>query len=284
MEMETSKITKAEMEHLIKFVRTFGFHYSMRTGKPLTSLEQLIGAFETDEFTLEDMYYSHLDQVLQHATKAEDIFWENHMEMFEYQNYFPNQCNKSVDEGAWIKIRTKTGYEVHWARFSNRKIIYGELIEHHMVEIDNYIKKIDFSIATNTIESFQKKVNDHRDIVSELMIRQYISIKPYEVRITRTKSKTEYYLPYQYELVTDEELEHLSSAYVDHVVGVGAKTLYTQDNKDAIFYLTTRGIPKRTAEIMAMLKQMYFTFNMEEALEEYNNQFTKQVTFGLKTV
>lgn len=263
-------LTKDEIEYLAQYFMLFKSAYYHIRGIKLETLDQIIDLINSKEITFEDVFFVYIDKIFRSGDLREEdeIFWEDNMDKFDCQNYFPG--DKRIETGAWIKIRNEVGFEIHYAKPTNRKRRFNEELEAVQSEMAKYIK--------NQLEDLQNDRKPRIDYKAkldalnlkylELKLRMYINIKPYEVKIQRNKSKVEYYMPYQYELVHD--IETYSDAYVQNVPALTIKTLYTSQNNDAIFYLQSRGISKKTAEMMASLKQTYFTFNMVEGCFIYN--------------
>ena len=284
-------LTKEQTESLVLYLQCFKSAYRFATGKDLKTVEQIIDLILEGKFTFDDVFDTYLDTCLNFKLdNKEGEFFDMNMEMFMCENYFPPK-EKQVNEGAWIKIRTENGFEVHYAKKTNRKRRFNEEYEKIYDKLTcsfkqtikglsdfNNTKKVE-EVLSPTKKEKQKKL---RDILSELIIREIIGIKPYEIKINRTKSKTEYFLPYQYEIIDD--VEEFSNAYVAEVPGVSVKRLFTSENKDIVFYLTSRGISKKTAEMLASLKQTYFKVNMEEAMKAYNDYFKACVKIVKKKV
>jgi hypothetical protein len=236
--------------------------YYLKFSEKLVNAEQLIYAVEREEFSFEeDIWGGYLDEVLDGMEEIHAEYFDNNIQKFDCEIYFPNENKLLPEGGGWIKIRTETGFEVHFARKAVRLRRWTELIERELRSTKRNLK-------TKNLENASKFLNDS---TPELMIRNRISLQPYEVYIYKTKSQKAYLMPDEYELVDD--IDQFAEAYMNSITGVRTKGLYTSQNKDAVFYLQSRGIPKKVAEVMASLKQMYFTVNMEEALEEYNKQW-----------
>jgi hypothetical protein len=271
-----NNLTKEEIDLLANYLLIFKKAYYLATREALNTVEQLINLINGGNFTFEDDVWGiYLDTALHDLMDNELEYFDNHIEEFMCEIYFPT--NTSLPEGgAWIKIRTETGFEVHYAKKAIRKKRWNELIEKCLKSANRTLRVRDTDKAKPLL-----------DKLPELRIRQALNLPPYEVYIYRTKTKKEYYYTNQYTII--ENIEEFSNAYISSVTGLYAKTLYSSVNKDAIFYLQSRGIPKKVAEIMASLKQMYFVVNMEEAITEYNRQweeslksigFTNEPTFA----
>lgn len=283
METENKKLTKDELEYLKEYFIVFARAYMLQTGNKLTTVEQVIEVINKGDFTFDDVFDSHLDTTLFHLPYKTNIYWDDNMSLFSRENYFPYK-DKRIGEGAWIKIRTENGFEVHYAKVSNRKRRFHEehekignqllnLFKRKTKELKNVENKVD-DVLSPAVKAKQKALED---TLKCLEIRQAIGLKLYEVKIQRTKSVIEYYLPSQYEIVQD--IDEFSDAYVSSLPGISIKSLYSSQNKDAVFYLQSRGISKKVAEMMAALKQTYFKVNMVEAIDAYNEDIRKRVVF-----
>ena len=278
-----SELTKEETEYLIQYFSCVKKAYYIQFHKELETVEQIVAVIKSGEFTFEDVFATYLDGRFDLLDREAEHYLEDNMQMFECENFFPNK-DKRVDDGAWIKIRTENGFEVHYAKVSHRKRRFEE--EHIAVQkqLMNFMNKQlkDIQDQTKKVEEVstpkaKAKQNALKDKLLELEVMSVIAIKPYEVKIMRTKSVAEYYLPYQYEVVKD--IDEFSNGYIQNLPGISSKSLYSSQNKDAVFYLQSRGITKKVAEMMAALKQTYFKVNMIEAMDAYNTFLRKNVKF-----
>ena len=271
-----------DLETLRLILKVYGETYIYLNHKKISTLEQLLDICTSGEITFEDIFLAHVDKMFQNDIGGTaDYYWEDHMEVFDVENYFPSVVGKEVGNGQWIKIRTPVGYEIHYARVARRKHRYVEeynkvsnkltsLLKKELTELQNSIKQEEKTVGLSKVKKdVQKSLSDKK---LELQVRHLIGIPVYEVRIQRSKSRVEYYLPYQYEIVQD--VEEITQYYLNKVTGVSIKSIYTAENYDKIHYLMSRGINRRTAEIMATLNQSYFIVNMQEAMGEYNKQFS----------
>jgi len=282
MKETEQKISKEKIEWVKTYLAVFAKMYKLQTSKTLTSVDQIIKLISSGEFTFDDVFETFLCQCLDtNASKTEQIFWEDNMSLFYVENYFPND-NKNVGEGAWIKIRTENGFEVHYAKKANRKRRYNEEYEAAQKKYAKLLKVTIAELEDMTIPYSEKKTDEKESKIKkterqmyEAGVRMALLLPVYEVKIMRTKTVAEYYLPTQYELVTD--IDEFSDAYINQIPGVNIKSLYSAANKDAVFYLQSRGISKKVAEMMAALKQTYFKVNMEEAINAYNDFLRKHV-------
>lgn len=286
----TTKLTRKQLEHLALYFMLMKNTYYFMTNKKLNTAEEILELIESDTITFEDIFDVYFeDRFTKYGDDEDERYWEDNMHKFTYENYFP-QSNKNVEDGAWIKIRNENGFEIHYAKKSSRKRRYDEEYERIVQQIlmtrNKSIKRLTAELAgsdpilpenVDLTKSQNDKIDALNDEMKELSIRTVIGLPVYEVKINRTKSKTEYYLPYQYELVTD--INEFADGYVNGLPGVNAKMLYTAQNKDAVFYLQSRGISKKNAEMLAALQQTYFTVNMHEAMQAYDSMLKERIKF-----
>ncbi len=279
-------LTNEEVESLKVILKLYHKSYRDITGKNLQTVEEVIEVIKSGEIDLQDCYYNYIDKCFPHGVleQNESYFLDDHLfDLFSYENYLPGAAGKNIGSGCWIKVRTETGFEVHYAKPSNRKRRFNEEIESLQTQLEKHVSSAlkdlqtvtKASDALNKAPETNKKTKALQDKLYEAHIRFGIELKPYEVRIQKSKSTTVYLLPYQYEIVDD--IDQFSEAYLENVPGVTMKAIFTSDQNDIIFYLTSRGISKRTAEVMAQLGQSFFTVNMITAMDAYNEGFRNAV-------
>lgn len=280
------KYTDKQLEAAGYFMQAFSKAYYLQMHVKLTTVQQIIDVIKAGTFTFEDVFNTHLDSALKYSLDYEDnVFLDDHMERFDVENYFPYRNKQLPDGGAWIKVQTATGFEVHFAKTTNRKRRYEEemrtLNQRFGIlkrQMESYIEKLKDNtekVDNPYSKKLDTKFHNLKNKLIEITIRHYIDLPLYEVRIQRTKSKVEYLLPYQYEIISD--IDEFADGYINDLPGIHTKKLYSSNNKDAVFYLTSRGISKRNAEMMATLKQTYFIVNMEEAITAYNKMWKESV-------
>lgn len=280
---EKTTLTPEQIEYLSLYFLCFKKAYYMQTRTDLTTVDQIIKLIKKGDFTFEDVYNTHLDISLRDLNMEAQNYWDDNMSKFDFINYFPSK-DKLITDGAWIKIRNENGFEIHYAKTANRKRRFQE--EHEAIQ-KKYVRILNKQLKnlkdeTNKVDDVRtpsQKLKEQliQNKLSELEIFNAIGLKLYEVKIMRTKNVAEYYLPSQYEII--EDIEEFSNAYINNIEGVSMKALYTSQNKDVIFYLQSRGINKKVAEMMAALKQTYFKVNMKEAMDAYNKQLRESVVF-----
>jgi len=261
-------IPKEQLKRIVDLLNSdvFAVTFRLETGNKLETAEQAVDALFDGVVTLEDMFFCRLDESFRHATQEVNDTWEDNMEMFAPENYLPSE--KTLPEGgAWIKVRHETGYQLHFAKVSNRKRRFAEEIKKVSQTLNKEMEKVrEFNCSMDKAEALHKKM----DI---LFVYHEIDIPLYEVRYQRTKTKVEYLNPFQYEICSDEDLQMILDAVRKKTFGVKMRNLYTSVNKDQIFYLRSRGISEQEAMIMANLKQCYFDVDIMGMNEVFNESF-----------
>lgn len=246
-----------EVIRLLKFAsfNCFKLFYLLQTGNRLETQNQLIEGIKEGTFTLEDLfleYINHLD-----FTEDQNEYWGENIEKFDFNVYFPKE-NKKVGEGAWIKVYTDSGYEVHWANKSKRKDYISR--EYKKTSNKRLLRELN-----------KEKVALHLNKLKELEIRLKIGLEPYEVYYYRTKTQKQHLTTDKYEYLGDD-IERIINYIMNRVSTVKVRSLFSSSNKDQIFYLRSRGIPKQLAMLMSNLKQCYFKVDLKETVELYNSK------------
>lgn len=273
-------------EQVRKFANVLCTHefrtaYLIRTGKKLDpdNIEEVIEHIENGDITYEDLFEERLNVVDRFLDEDLRIFWDDNYELFDIENFHPQQ-KKLTEGGGWIKVRTENGYQLHYAKVSTRKRRLREEItkvNHKLIKVMNQGTKeaadseIEISV---TKEKFDKQIKDLEHQRNYLLLIEAIGLTPYEIRYQRTKTQQEYLNPYQYEILSDEDLQIHIDGVKNNVPHLKMRFLYTDVNKDQIFYLRSRGIDEKTAMILANLKQCWFEVDMV-AMSNYFHETTK---------
>jgi hypothetical protein len=268
-----NKLTEDQLESLHLYLECFKTAYLIQTGKRLETTSQIIECIQGNIFTFDDVFFTYIDNKLQFSQVSE--CWDDHMEKFDVENYFPT--DKQVHSGAWIKIITEDGYEIHYAKKSIRKRRFNEeyasLANQITAMLRRGIKEMQNMSHACSIDD--EKISELREKLNIISVYNEIGLAPYEVVIKRSKHKSEYYLPYQYTIVNDID-DHIK--YVTNkVTGVTTKSRGTSEDEDKVFYLRSRGISEDMARLLASLNQTYFKVNMTQAMDEYNRQWSETV-------
>lgn len=252
----------------------YEWYYNLNTGKKLsnTTIEEAL-----KEFTFDDMFMEYVNQVSRNWSEKESIYWDDNMEKFDVQNYLvPDE--KLINNKAWIKVRTENGYEVHYASRSMRKRRWNELLVDLLNKSSLITKQITKRLSNGILdnEKLDAKLKEIDTQIIELKIRESIKVKPYEVKIRRTKTKFEYLLPYQYEVI---DVEETVESFLGGIKQITIKSFFNSDNEDKIFYLRTRGIPHKMAIVLSSLKDCYFKVDIVGMINEYNEQLKNSIQF-----
>jgi hypothetical protein len=212
----------------------------------------------------EEFFYDYLDTIFD----FED--WDDFSELYiQFQNFFPALVGKDVGSGSWIKIPTDTGYNVYWAKHSN-KVLNSEDLMRKSKRIVSRSKTKEGSTSDEIGKSLDK-LNKSEELNNLAKVGIMANLMPSNlkfVKYLRTRTQWEYILPHQYELVSDIQL------YMDAVQdrmnqnAVKYKQLFTKQDEDQIFYLQSRGIPRETAVMMCKLQQCYFTVDTKALFSE----------------
>jgi hypothetical protein len=196
-----------------------------------------------------------------------------------YENFFPNNeySNKSVEGGAWIKVKTEHGYNVYYAK-RTKKQFNKTNIQRKFNKQTKQVEKLlntaqmtmDNKEALATLDKGQAKIDDNNSLSLELMraeMLEQLGLEPYCVKYRVSKSKWKTATPIEYELVNDIE------AYVQVVTEMGKseavtyKTIFSAVDEDVIFYLQSRGISRDSAIMLSKLKDCYFICNVGKIFE-----------------
>lgn len=164
------------------------------------------------------------------------------------------------ESGAWIKIRTERGFELHFAKRARKKIDY----------LNDFHK-----LARKRTEG--KDSQDLEKMMKEMVYLGFltrIDASPVFVRYQRTKSQEKYLRPSEYELVDDIDF------YIDTFLSLKTKnikmhTIWNERNQDQVFYLQSRGISKERAQLMASMERCWFEVDIIGCCDEYNEQIKK---------
>jgi len=253
----------------------FRLSYLLKVGKPLDSVEQFVQSIEDGDITTEDVFFNHIDTIgLDYKLS---VFWDDNAEYFDMENYHPSE-KKLPSGGAWIRIRTENGYELHYARVSNRKRRFSEerLKIHKSMNFqqEKIISRLKMNFNADAGELKMKELEKEANILS---IYLAINLPLYEVRIQKTKTQVKYFNPFQYEIASDDDITMITDAILEKCVGLKMVNLYTSINEDQIFYMRSRGIPEDLAILMSNMKQCYFKVDLDTMMNEYNKQFSVKI-------
>lgn len=201
-------------------------------------------AVESGLIDVESLYYEYVDTI---GEELDD-------EIFYAGSYFPDLVQKSVGEGAWIRVNTDIGFNIYYAKASPKKIDFERKIK----EI-NMRMKFAKSLSSSELEKTGLMLNE----VKILSLQSQIGIDPYYVSYRKSKSKKKYILPHEYELIKDIEF------YMDSVSSRIKLKMYAQnDIMDKVFYMQSRGISKKKAISMCAAGQGYFIVDLKGMIND----------------
>lgn len=229
----------------------FGVVNSKRIFGPLES------PFTEEEFELiEEIFCAQID----HIFEIDDMSTDEFDNLFQLENFYPAFVKKDVGSGSWIRIATETGYNVYWAKAAPQKRISEEQLRRQHKKLNHLPKK--------TVSQLNKILSLVDEIKAALLIKQFPHELKY-VRIMRTRTQSEYVLPYQYEIVNDIQLY---TEVIRDKMNKGAvkyKSYFTKQDEDQVFYLQSRGIDRDTAVLMCKLQQVYFQVDVPKLFANY---------------
>lgn len=241
--------------------------YLFRVGKKLETFEQLLDAIANKVVTPEDLFEERLND-LQFSEEQED-FWLSNLELFDFQNYFPSTEKRLENgKGAWIKVKTEDGYQVHFARKATRKLNFHK---QYLVESEKILKILSNASGADNSEEMACGINKSKELNFQALktsVYALIGLQPYEVWYWRTKTQKAYVTPCEYEVVDIQEfVDYIQEKTLKGIVKV--RSLFTSRNRDKIFYLRSRGLSSDLAKIYANLESCYFDVNLRKAVDEY---------------
>jgi hypothetical protein len=189
-----------------------------------------------------------------------------------FENYFPTE-EKRITQQTWIMIDTDRGKRIVLAkRAPNYGVNFRDKVIKTQRVLMNYLKEQvkemqDFPALFDEKKAKAKEKELTLEYYKWLIISTFEK-PPYYVVYNRTRTRKEYLLPHQYDVIDDETL----NKYVDLSIGkskaIKLKPLWTAINKDQIFYLESRGISKDRAIALAMLNQCYIDIDIKMLIDE----------------
>lgn len=209
---------------------------------------------------LDDLAIEHYCSILDGI----NLIDEDHMDSLTYDDQplalgnFIYGDKDPGDSGSWIKVRDGSVMKLVFAKRAKKKDdpYYG---------------------LRKALADLQKNILD-KDLAlkaSYFKILAVFDASPVYIVYNRTKTQKVYLRPNEYELVDD--INYYVDAAVDGVPGLKMKPIWTERNKDQIFYLQSRGISKDRAIVMAAMDQTIFEFNLEIAMNAFNEQIRNSI-------
>lgn len=217
-----------------------------------------------------------------------DLDFDYADDIFQLQNFVPSFYNKEVSHNRWIKVPTENGFNVYYAKGS-KKYMSLEVIERQLERLhskncrkssrlnkkykDKDLTLFEIHEALGKSKAMKEEFANEKFLRDQQIVATLLKEFPLDlqyVKIQKTKTTFEYLLPYQYEVVDDESIMMYMECIEDPMnnESVKYKAFFDQDDEDKIFYMTTRGIPRDKAIMMAKLESCRFEINMKAALCE----------------
>lgn len=185
-------------------------------------------------------------------------------EIFQYENFFPQ--NKSVADGKWIKVPTNIGYNIYYAKSSKKTL--------NETNIKRKIKKLQKQLDNSklALDKQIELIEEIKELTRAQLTAHHLEIFAYDLKYARirvSKSKFDYLLPHEYEVV-NADIEDYIYAISDSLNEGAVKFnhIFSEENKEQIFYIRSREIPKHIAMLMADLKNAYFIVDTQKMLNQ----------------
>jgi hypothetical protein len=209
---------------------------------------------------IEEHFFDYFDLTTNHDDFDADTF-EKYVQV---QNYFPHLVGKDVGSGSWVKVKTDIGYNVYWAKKSNKRLSV-EMLQRKLNGMTKINKNDDSKILKGKIEELEC-------IKNEIDLFSYLLTLPFEiqfVKILKGKNNFDYILPSDFEMVEDVTI--YMDALSDGMNGgaVKAKEHFTSEDEDKVFYLQSRGISREIAVMMVKLQHCHFILDSQKLLANW---------------
>lgn len=247
---------KLELDNLLNYLNSNRLAIYNATGLIISKdddLSDVIDMLLSGEIDREDLFHSVLDL----ATSSLDLppyFIDDNKSIYNYENYFPG--DKAIKgEETWIKVWNDEGtkYELHRAKHYSPK--HSANVRFHMLQ--------------EKVPETEKELDKYSLDLMHLLCECNIPYTPYRVKI-KFKSKSIILNPADYELV--DISDYLEIIKVNGSEFIKFVTLTnTPIDKDKLFYLMSRGIPRNLAEIMTNLNNAYIKVDFFNLINNYNN-------------
>lgn len=222
---------------------------------------------DLDQETLEmveDVFCQYLDITFENR----DLSEEGVEDVMQLQNFFPDLVGKGIGEGTWIRVNTEIGYNLYYAKPSNKRMSFETLQR----DINNIVIKMRENESVDDLDKNLALITKKLEIAKEAHIASLAMAMPSKIKYVkalRTKSQWMYLLPHEYEIVYDIQLYVNAILDKDVKKSVKYRQLFTKQDHDQVFYMQSRGIPKETAIMMCRLQQCYFIVDTQALFAEW---------------
>jgi hypothetical protein len=209
---------------------------------------------------IEEHFFDYFDLTTNHDQFDFDTF-EKYVQV---QNFFPHLVGKDVGSGSWVKVKSDLGYNVYWAKKSN-KILSVEKLTRKLTGMTKVNKNIELGVLKGKIEELN-------EIKKEIDLFSYLLTLPFEiqfVKILKGKNNFDYILPSTFEMVEDVTI--YTDALMDGMNGgaVKVKEHFTSADEDKVFYLQSRGISREIAVMMVKLQHCHFVIDTQKLFSNW---------------
>jgi hypothetical protein len=220
---------------------------------------------DEEEKWWEDNIFNHLPQF---NSSIDEILED---EVFQYQNFCPEKCGKGINQATWIRVETESGWNIYSAKPS-RKFVDPSQLKRKIKRLSKAIKteeNMSLKDLQETLFAIEKKKEKIEQLTKQFKVAELLEeldLQPKYVSVMRTRTQKMYLLPHQYEVVSNISL-YSNTVVQDKSGAVKFKALFTAQDKDIIFYLRQRGIPKEAAIMMAKMKDGYFMVDRNKLVD-----------------
>lgn len=108
-----NKLSEEQIEALTRYLYCFKSAYIIATGKNLETVNQIIEVINDGVFTFEDVFLVNLDDKFRYADYQVSCTWDDHMEKFDYQNFFPEDRGISENTARLMASLNQTYFKVN---------------------------------------------------------------------------------------------------------------------------------------------------------------------------
>lgn len=237
-------------------------HLLVLKGRKAT-LENLRSMVSEGELTLEELFLTTLDRKEFLEMDLDGVMYDE----LAFENFFPGK--KDVGAGAWIRVKTPIGYNVYFAKRTNRRVDYTK----ELTKLQFNLRKIngvlsDNESTSNDLREIGKVIEKDQRRLTELKALEEIGLPQYYVSVKTSKTGTRYLRPFEYEVVSDIELYMNVVISEPGVKSVAVRNIFSAEDKDKIFYLRSRGISEAKAKVLANLGRCYFEVDVMQMMVE----------------
>ncbi len=214
---------------------------------------------EVEEIFLE-LIANHIDDTFGYGSDSAINIFDDNMGLLSLESFYPELYGKSI-VSSWIKVDSKEGYSVFYAKNSKRKNRFYSLVR----DFDKNVAPDVKGLSIKQISKRLKLINDYR-------IEQFLLEFPFELKwakVNTSKTGVKYFLPHEYEIAESPEI--YLECQKDKIASKAVRMIkhFDSDAKNEIYYLRSRGISKEDAIRLIKLKEVHFEINTKLVFENY---------------